>query len=78
MKDDIFNARRQFRELNKVMEQLTYGEDPNYIDGQLKVKTRFSERDELTFLGLVGIDNMKPVSYTHLRGFSRVPHRTYR
>jgi len=26
MKDDIFNARRQFRELNKVMEQLTYGE----------------------------------------------------
>ena len=23
MKDDIFNARRQFRELNKVMEQLT-------------------------------------------------------
>lgn len=32
---------------------------PNYIDGQLKVKTRFSERDELTFLGLVGIDNMK-------------------
>ena len=27
MKDDIFNARRQFRELNKVMEHLTYGED---------------------------------------------------
>ena len=27
MKDDIFNARRQFRELNKVMEQLTYGEE---------------------------------------------------
>ena len=26
-KDDIFNARRQFRELNKVMEQLTYGEE---------------------------------------------------
>ena len=30
MKDDIFNARRQFRELNKVMEQLTYG----YIMGE--------------------------------------------
>ena len=27
IKDDIFNARRQFRELNKVMEQLTYGEE---------------------------------------------------
>ena len=27
MKDDIFNARRQFRELNRVMEQLTYGEE---------------------------------------------------
>ena len=32
---------------------------PNYIDGQMKVKTRFSERDELTLLGLVGIDNMR-------------------
>lgn len=32
---------------------------PNYIDGQLKVRTRFSERDELTLLGLVGIDNMR-------------------
>lgn len=32
---------------------------PNYIDGQLKVKTRFSERDELTLLGLTGIDNMR-------------------
>ncbi len=27
MKDDIFNARRQFRELNRVMEQLSYGEE---------------------------------------------------
>ena len=27
MKDDISNAPRQFRELNKVMEQLTYGEE---------------------------------------------------
>ena len=27
MKDDIFNARRQFRALNRVMEQLTYGEE---------------------------------------------------
>ena len=32
---------------------------PNYIDGQLKVKHRFSEHHELTFLGLGGIDRMK-------------------
>ena len=32
---------------------------PNYIDGQLKVKTRLSEHDELTVLGLAGFDNMK-------------------
>lgn len=32
---------------------------PNYIDAQMKVKTRFSETDELTFLALTGIDKMK-------------------
>ena len=32
---------------------------PNYIDGQVKVKTRLTERDELTVLALAGIDNMK-------------------
>lgn len=32
---------------------------PNFIDGQFKVKTRFSEKDELTVLGLVGVDNMR-------------------
>lgn len=32
---------------------------PNFIDGQFKVKSRLSERDELTVLGLVGIDNMR-------------------
>lgn len=32
---------------------------PNYIDAQVKVKTRFSDTDELTFLALTGIDKMK-------------------
>ena len=32
---------------------------PNYIDGQVKVKSRLTERDELTVLALAGIDNMK-------------------
>lgn len=32
---------------------------PNYIDSQAKVRTRLSERDELTVLALAGFDNMK-------------------
>ena len=32
---------------------------PNYIDAQVKVKTSFSDTDELTFLALTGIDKMK-------------------
>ena len=32
---------------------------PNYIDGQIKVRTRIGERDELVILGLTGIDNMR-------------------
>lgn len=32
---------------------------PNYIDGQVKFKTRYDNRDELTFIGLAGFDNLK-------------------
>ena len=32
---------------------------PNYIDGQVKIKSRLSDKHELTFLGLGGIDRMK-------------------
>ena len=32
---------------------------PNFIDGQFKLKTKLSAHDELTVLGLVGIDKMK-------------------
>lgn len=32
---------------------------PNYIDGQVKIKSKLTEKDELTFLGLGGIDRMK-------------------
>lgn len=32
---------------------------PNYIDGQFKIKTRLSDRDEIVLLGLTGIDRMK-------------------
>lgn len=32
---------------------------PNYIDGQFKIRSRLSDRDELLLLGLVGIDNMR-------------------
>ena len=32
---------------------------PNYIDAQVKIKTKLSAHDELTVLGLTGIDNMR-------------------
>lgn len=32
---------------------------PNYVDGQFKIKTKFTPNDELVVLGLTGIDNMK-------------------
>ncbi len=32
---------------------------PNYIDGQVKFKTKFSDKDELMFIGLAGFDNMR-------------------
>lgn len=32
---------------------------PNYIDGQVKFKTRIDDRNEITVLGLAGFDNMK-------------------
>lgn len=32
---------------------------PNYIDGQVKFKTRISSSDELVFMGLAGFDDMK-------------------
>lgn len=32
---------------------------PNYIDGQVKFKTTFDNRDELSFIALAGFDNMK-------------------
>lgn len=32
---------------------------PNYIDGQFKIKTRIGARDELTFIGLAGFDDLK-------------------
>ena len=39
---------------------------PTFTDTQFKIKTRFNPYHELTFIGLGGIDRMKPVSYTHL------------
>ena len=32
---------------------------PNYIDGQFKINTRLDDRNELSFIGLAGFDNMK-------------------
>lgn len=32
---------------------------PNYIDGQVKIKTKLDSRNEITFLALAGFDDMK-------------------
>lgn len=32
---------------------------PNYIDGQFKIKTKLTDKDEVMFMGLGGIDRMK-------------------
>lgn len=32
---------------------------PNYIDGQVKIKSRLNNNNELTFLGLAGFDDLK-------------------
>lgn len=53
----LFSLRQSYLQLLFKMLGLPFL--PNYIDGQVKVKTRFSERDELTVLALAGIDNMK-------------------
>lgn len=53
----LFSLRQSYLQLLFKMIGLPFL--PNYIDGQLKVKTRLSEHDELTVLGLAGFDNMK-------------------
>lgn len=32
---------------------------PDYIDGQFKIKTKFNTRNEITFIGLAGFDNLR-------------------
>ncbi|WP_288909927.1 TonB-dependent receptor [uncultured Bacteroides sp.] len=53
----LFSARQSY--LQMLFKVLGLPFLPNFIDGQFKVKTRFSDHDELTLLGLVGIDKMK-------------------
>ncbi len=53
----LFSARQSY--LQMLFKVLGLPFLPNFIDGQFKIKTRFSDHDELTLLGLVGIDKMK-------------------
>ena len=53
----LFSLRQSYLQLLFKMLGLPFL--PNYIDGQVKVKTRLSEHDELTVLALAGFDNMK-------------------
>lgn len=53
----LFSARRSYLQLLFKLLGLPFL--PDYIDGQFKIKSRLSEHDELTFMGLVGFDDMR-------------------
>ena len=53
----LFSVRQSYLQL--LFKALGLPFLPNFIDGQFKLKTKLSARDELTILGLVGIDKMK-------------------
>lgn len=53
----LFSIRQSYLQLLFKMLGLPFL--PNYIDGQFKIKTRITDRDEIIFLGLTGIDRMK-------------------
>ena len=53
----LFSARQSYLQLLFKMLGLPFL--PNYIDAQVKIKSKLSARDELTVLGLTGIDNLR-------------------
>lgn len=53
----LFSIRQSYLQLLFKMLGLPFL--PNYIDGQVKIKSRLSDSNELTFLALAGIDKMK-------------------
>lgn len=53
----IFSARQSY--LQMLFKLLGLPFLPNYIDAQVKIKSRLSERDEVTVLALAGIDDMR-------------------
>ncbi|MEG0808114.1 MAG: TonB-dependent receptor [Alistipes sp.] len=53
----LFSVRQSY--LQVLFKMLGLPFLPNYIDGQLKIRTRLTAHDELIVLGLAGIDNMK-------------------
>ncbi len=53
----LFSARQSY--LQFMFKLLGLPFLPNYIDGQIKIKTRLNNKHELMFLGLGGIDRMK-------------------
>lgn len=53
----LFSLRQSYLQL--LFKALELPFLPNFIDGQFKLKTKLSAHNELTILGLVGIDKMK-------------------
>lgn len=52
----LFSIRQSYLQLLFKMIGLPFL--PNFIDGQVKIKHKFSDKDEITFLGLMGLDDM--------------------
>ncbi len=52
----LFSIRQSYLQLLFKMIGLPFL--PNFIDSQVKIKHKFSDKDELTFLGLMGLDDM--------------------
>lgn len=53
----LFSLRQSYLQLLFKMLGLPFL--PNYVDGQVKLRTRLTERDEVTLLALAGFDNMR-------------------
>ena len=53
----LFSARQSY--LQMLFKMLGLPFLPNYIDGQFKIKSRLTDKDELMVMGLGGIDRMK-------------------
>lgn len=78
----IFSVRQSYLQL--LFKAIGLPFLPNFIDGQFKIKSRLSRRDEITIMALGGVDRMKlnknatSVSSAYILGYlPRIEQETY-